>query len=405
MERAEVRVSWQDGDARIVRSVFASLENQLVFVRLTSDGGKLDNAISLVLHDTETYGQRNIPNQYSAADAAKRTLYTGDKDYLISHALPFMYETALFYEDFAVENADGCFDLYPSVSPENTPSNIDRLKIRGSIETTKNATMDFALLKELLTNLLAGCKITGMYPEKWSTWENMLVKIRPYRINSDRAVAEWIDPYYEDNYRHRHHSHVYPVFPGNEITPDSELYGAFERAEELRLADGIYDQSSWSAVFMAGIAARMRRPNAALLTIETITRTCLMNNLFTLHNDWRRMGPISCGDFRVVPFQIDANIGIPAVINEMLLQSRDHVITLLPSLPDKWSSGHITGLLARGNIICDIFWNKDGGYAVLKSDISQTVGLGLGSGYRFADGKPTQTIVLNGVKRVEFKSV
>lgn len=68
---------------------------------LTSDGGKLDNAISLVLHDAETYGQRNIPNQYSAADAAKRTLYTGDEDYLVSHALPFMYETALFYEDFA----------------------------------------------------------------------------------------------------------------------------------------------------------------------------------------------------------------------------------------------------------------------------------------------------------------
>ena len=347
MERAEVRVSWQDGGAKFTRSVFASRDNQLVFVRLTSDGGKLDNAISLVLHDAETYGQRNIPNQYSAADAAKRTLYTGDEDYLVSHALPFMYETALFYEDFAVENADGYLDLYPLVSPENTPSNIDRLKIRGSIETTKNATMDFALLKELLTNLLAGCKITGMYPEKWSTWENMLSKIRPYRINSDRAVAEWIDPYYEDNYRHRHHSHVYPVFPGSEITPDSELYGAFERAEELRLADGIYDQSSWSAVFMAGIAARMRRSDVALLTIETITRTCLMNNLFTLHNDWRRMGPISCGDFRIVPFQIDANIGIPAVINEMLLQSRDHVITLLPSLPDKWERGHITGLLAR----------------------------------------------------------
>lgn len=144
-----------------------------------------------------------------------------------------MYETALFYEDFAVENADGYLDLYPSVSPENTPSNIDRLKIRGSIETTKNATMEFALLKELLTNLLAGCKFTEMYPEKWSTWENMLSKIRPYRINSDGAVAEWIDPYYEDNYHHRHHSHVYPVFPGSEITPDSELYGAFERAEEL----------------------------------------------------------------------------------------------------------------------------------------------------------------------------
>lgn len=335
--------------------------------------------------------------------------FTGDLDYLKKHAMPFMYEAALFYEDFVVENEDGYYDIYPSVSPENTASNVQENAGTGGVETSKNATMEMALLKELLTNLLEANQITGLYDEKISLWKVMLSKIRPYSMNEDGAVREWMDPYYKDNYYHRHHSHLYPVFPGCEITRESEFYPAFEKAENLRLEFGISHQTSWSMVFIAGIAARMERNELALQAIDAIGRTCLMNNFLTVHNDWRRMGPVSCSDFRTAPFQIDGNIGIPGAINEMLLQSQKSVyeesrIQLLPALPKKWrqSGGHIKGLLARGNIVCDICWDSKGGKAVLKSAKEKKVVLSLGKDMTFTNGKDCMLIQTAGEIEVEF---
>jgi len=269
--------------------------------------------------------------------------------------------------------------------------------------------MEFALLKELLTNLLEACRLTGAYPDKVDVWKDMLGKARPYMVNEDGAVREWSDEYYDDNYCHRHHSHLYPVFPGCEITEESEMYSAFEKAEDLRLEHGLSDQSSWSMVFMAGIAARMGRSDLALTVIDTIGRTCLMNNFFTVHNDWRRMGPIACNDFRWAPFQIDGNIGIPGVINEMLLQSQQSTfeqsrLVLLPAIPAKWRSipGHISGLLARGGVACSLYWDAQGGYAELESPENRSVILTLGEGYVFADGRKMLEVQLCGKQKVEF---
>lgn len=336
--------------------------------------------------------------------------FTQDLEYLKQHAMPFMYEAALFYEDFAVENADGYYDLYPSVSPENSAANVLQNAGVDGVETSKNAAVEFALLKELLTNLLEANRLTGLYEEKVDTWKAMLAKVRPYMINADGAVKEWSDLYYEDNYRHRHHSHIYPVFPGCEVDKNHPLYPAFEKAEDLRLQFGLSDQSSWSMVFMAGIAARMGRSEVALTVLDTLGRTCLMNNFLTVHNDWRRMGPVACADFRIAPFQIDGNIGIPGVINEMLLQSQQSTneesrLVLLPALPPKWrkNGGHICGLLARGNILCDIHWNENGGQAALHSDREKCVKLSLGEEYVFENDKTEYSTTFCGSLTVRFR--
>ncbi len=336
--------------------------------------------------------------------------FTQDLEYLKQHAMPFMYEAALFYEDFAVENADGYYDLYPSVSPENSAANVLQNAGVDGVETSKNAAMEFALLKELLTNLLEANRLTGLYEEKVDTWKAMLAKVRPYMINTDGAVKEWSDLYYEDNYCHRHHSHIYPVFPGCEVDKNHPLYPAFEKAEDLRLQFGLSDQSSWSMVFMAGIAARMGRSEVALTVLDTLGRTCLMNNFLTVHNDWRRMGPVACADFRIAPFQIDGNIGIPGVINEMLLQSQQSTneesrLVLLPALPEKWrkNGGHICGLLARGNILCDIHWNENRGHVILHSDREKYVKLSLGEEYVFENDKTEYGTTLCGSLMVRFR--
>ena len=296
--------------------------------------------------------------------------YTGDLDYLKTYALPFMAEAALFFEDFLTEDADGYYIFAPSVSPENTARNVYDA-FGYECETCINATMDIAVVKELLTNLKEGSRITGLYSDKLDCWDRIIGKLPPYALNTDSAVKEWTHDFYLDNYQHRHHSHIYPVFPGHEVTKTHPQYPAFEKAEDLRMQFGLSDQSSWSMIFMACIAARMGKGARALLLLETLAQTCLMNNLFTVHNDWRRMGPVSCADFRVAPFQIDANIGIPAAINDMLMYSYGDTIDLLPALPPKWKKGKIEGLLAHGGIICDIAWNEKEVRAVFRSDTPQ----------------------------------
>ena len=316
--------------------------------------------------------------------------YTLDEVYLREHALPFMYETALFYEDFAMEAEDGYYDLYPSVSPENVPGNVRKATPPELfVETSVNATMETALLKELLTHLIQGSEITDMYEDKREKWKGMLKKIRPYRVNGDGALSEWIDDFYEDNYQHRHHSHLYPVFPGHEITKDHPLYPAAVRAEDMRLAYGLSDQSGWSLLMMAGIAARMERGELAAQCFSTLSRSCLMGNLLAVHNDWRRMGPACCGDVRSAPFQIDGNIGFPAIIHEMLLQCDEDWVKVLPALPKEWKHGSVQGLLLIGNIRCDLKWDEDRLSVRFYAELAQERQVRLGSGYSF----PGQTAV------------
>ena len=314
--------------------------------------------------------------------------------------MPYLYEVALFYEDFAVENADGYYDLYPSTSPENTPQNV--WDENGcNIETVKNAAMEHALLREVLTHLIEGSRLTGMYTDKVPQWEKMRAKCRPYRINADGAIAEWLDPYYVDHYAHRHHSHLYPVFPGSEVSVDDALYPAFCRAEDLRISGGhdgtiggAEQHSSWGMANMAAEAARLRRGNTALWCISEISRACLMGNFFTTHNDWRRMGSVCCEDCRPAPYQIDGNIGIPAAVNEMLLQSQMTYLTVLPALPDDWSRGYIHGVCARDAIRCSIDWNEDGGIVRLTAEKPIEKEVRVASGYRFANGSDRTTITL-----------
>ena len=323
--------------------------------------------------------------------------YTLDEDYLREHALPFLYETALFYEDFAVEAEDGYYRLYPSVSPENVPGNIREVTPSDRfVEISADAALETALLKELLGNLLKGSEMTGMYEEKRETWMAMLKKIRPYRVNEDGAFGEWLDPFYQDNYRHRHHSHLYPVFPGREITKGHPLYHAAVRAEDLRLKYGLNDQSNWSLLVMAGLAARMERGDLALTLLGTLGRTCLMNNLMSLSNDWRRMGPACCEDMRRAPLQLDGNIGFPAIVHEMLAQCGEDEIRILPALPEKWECGEIKGLLLAGNIRCSLKWDRQTAVVSLEAKKPQKRRLYLGSGYRFDDQTREREIPVEG---------
>lgn len=288
-------------------------------------------------------------------------LYTGDRDFLRDRALPFLRETALFYEDFFIIGEDGHYISSPSNSPENTPGNYwDGEGMGAAMETTMNATMDFALSKEVLKHLIDGSNLLGVYPDEIAKWEKMLTHIPPYEINEDGAVKEWMHPYFKDNYHHRHQSHIYPLFPGREVTrsSDPELFKAFETAIDKRHVIGLGEQTGWSLVHMGNVYARLLDGDQALECIDLLARSCVKNNFYTTHNDWRNMG-IGL-EMEWAPFQIDANMGLSATIHQMMMNSRTGHISILPALPSKWRKGSITGLMARGKILVSIWWDIDG---------------------------------------------
>ena len=287
-------------------------------------------------------------------------LHTGDKELLKKRVLPFLKEVALFYEDFFTIDENGYFLSAPSNSPENNPGNhTDKAQNLVGMETTMNATMDFALAKEVLTHLIDGSNDTGENQTEIEKWQSMLAKIPPYQINEDGAIKEWMHPFYTDNYSHRHQSHIYPVFPGTEVTRESdpETYKAFEIAIRKRLDIGITSQTGWSLAHMANVYARMNEGDRALNCLSLLSRATVMNNFYTTHNDWRECG--IGGNFHAAPYQIDANLGWTAAIQEMLLFSVPGKITVLPALPKKWTKGSVTGLLARGGILVSVSWNQD----------------------------------------------
>ncbi len=228
-------------------------------------------------------------------------LFTGDKEFLKNRAVPFMKEVALFYEGFIVKDEHGKNMIFPSESPENQPA--DKVFTdpvtgrRRSIRVQINATMAFAISKEVLNNLIRSCELLDIEKEGVERWKKLLADMPEYQINEDGAIREWMHPDFDDNYQHRHQSHIYPLFPGHEITEESspELYEACRIAIEKRLTIGLSSQTGWSLAFMANVYARLGDGDMAVETLNILSRCCLGQNLFTYHNDWRRMGVTSGG--------------------------------------------------------------------------------------------------------------
>ena len=280
-------------------------------------------------------------------------LFTGDKVFLERRAVPWLKEVALFYEDFLQPDEDGRLLFNPSLSPENRPSNSNSMQ-------TINATMDVAVCHEVLTHLCDACELLGIEAQGVERWRSMLKRLPDYQINADGAMREWIHPDFDDNYHHRHQSHLYPVFPGLEITRQThpELFEACRVAVEKRLVIGLNSQTGWSMAHMANIYARLGQGDRSYQCLEILTRSSTGPNLFTYHNDWRKMGLSLAGSSRQQPFQIDANFGFTAAVLEMLTYSKPGMIKLLPALPTQWTSGRSTGIACRGGVTVDVAWNQ-----------------------------------------------
>lgn len=294
-------------------------------------------------------------------------LYTEDMEYAKEIMLPYMDAAASFYEEFVQftpdENGGEWIKIYPSVSPENTPGNFmppEGVQMAHPMPTTINSTMDLSILKEFFTNMLALGELweegeeIPFTQERMEKWKRILKAIPEFKCNEDGAVREWQEDIFEDRYEHRHLSHIYPVFPGCELYPEknAEAVRAYEKAVDLRKIDA---QTGWSLTHMAAIYARFRNGEAAMECLDNMARSSLLNNFFTLHNDWRGMN-ISL-NMDPAPVQLDALMGYVNAIQEMILYAAPGYIALLPALEERLFIGEVRNFRYNDGLL-SMKWNR-----------------------------------------------
>lgn len=284
-------------------------------------------------------------------------LFTLDTEFLRRRAYPYMKAVGAFWEDFLVEDTDGLLAVVPSNSPENTPAN-------RTVRLSKNATIDCAVAREVLSTLIEASRILGIDETHRAMWVDLLARLPDWPIR-DGILAEWADESAEENHAHRHVSHLYPLFPGSAVTTvpaeqGARLKDAAVEALRRREAANRGDACSFTYVWAALLFARAGCGNEAYERLRLFCRGFLMDNLLTSMGDRRQLGMgrgRSAGLASHI-FQIEAGLAATAAIAEMLLQSTPARIMVLPALPDAWPAGSVRGLRARGGYTVNISWRN-----------------------------------------------